>query len=111
MMATSRTGTAAWKAMRTRVLREEPTCQLRYPGICRGKPVICDHKRPTAAGGSDERINLQGACQACSDRKSSLEGHYLAGHSVECPWPDDPRLLRSAAPKPVGMPRVIQTGL
>lgn len=60
---------AAHRAMRKRVLREEPICR-----ICRRRPSsIADHIVPREAGGSDERENYQGACKPCHDAKTRRE--------------------------------------
>jgi 5-methylcytosine-specific restriction protein A len=83
---TSRTGTKAHKARRARILRRDPLCKLAYPG-CTGTSTVADHIRPLAANGADTESNMQGACRSCSDKKTSQEAHFLAGHDVPCPWP------------------------
>lgn len=65
--------TAAWRKMRARVLREEPTC----PGwrrVC-GKPTTqVDHiVRRTRGGAELERANLRAYCASCHARKSQWE--------------------------------------
>jgi hypothetical protein len=34
----------------------------------------------------DEPWNAQASCEPCSRWKASMEGHYAAGHNVECPF-------------------------
>jgi 5-methylcytosine-specific restriction enzyme A len=81
-VGTNRTATTAHKARRLRILRRDPMCQSGYAG-CTGTSTICDHVIPLAAGGPDTDSNCQGVCRSCSDKKTSKEGHYLAGHNVE----------------------------
>jgi 5-methylcytosine-specific restriction protein A len=102
---TSRTGTAEHKARRLRILHRDPWCRLKYGG-CQGASVICDHIIPLAAGGADEDWNCQGACQSCSDKKTSQEAHYMAGHNVPCPWAGAP-----TTPPPMQAPRAIRFAL
>jgi hypothetical protein len=64
--------------------------------------------RPTRAD-LDELWNAQAACEACSRWKASMEGHYAAGHDVECPFdlaiiPDRIRNRSTSSPS---MPRSI----
>jgi hypothetical protein len=53
--------------------------------------------------------NRQAACEKCSRRKSSQEGHYLAGHDV--PRPYDlaiiPAYVLAGRPAPPMIPRSI----
>jgi 5-methylcytosine-specific restriction protein A len=52
---------SVWRALRRRVLREEPVCQV--PG-CGWPSTEVDHIIPLAAGGAPlDRANLQGMCQ------------------------------------------------
>lgn len=76
-MATSRTGTAEWKAIRTRMLRRAkrdgvdhcPICGvlLDYtPGIrARNSPEI-DHIIPISRGGTNALSNLRVTCGYCN---------------------------------------------
>jgi 5-methylcytosine-specific restriction enzyme A len=52
--------------MRHVVLVEEPVCR-----ICERKPSTqVDHIKPVCEGGTDERDNLQGICEACHEEKT-----------------------------------------
>ena len=54
------------RAMRLRVLREEPNCRR-----C-GKPSTnADHIVPKAHGGTNARSNYQGLCRTCNTRKGA----------------------------------------
>lgn len=78
-----RTGTAAHKARRARVLaRDGHRCQLRYEGVCIGVGSQLDHVIPLAEGGADIDQNTVAACPPCHRRKSSIEGHRARGHNV-----------------------------
>jgi 5-methylcytosine-specific restriction protein A len=98
-IGTNRTGTAAHKARRERILKRDPWCMLKLPG-CQSVSTVCDHIIPLAAGGADEDWNCQGVCQNCSDKKTSAEGHYLAGHDVPCPWAGAPTTAPRRTPTP-----------
>lgn len=68
---------AAWDRLRAVVRREEPLCR-----VCLAKGRVAatahvDHIKPKAAGGTDERANLQGICAACHAEKSGLERRGL----------------------------------
>ena len=80
-------------------------CQIAREGRCTGRATVYDHHiavkmldlippaiRPTRAE-LDEPWNAQAACEPCSRWKASMEGHYVAGHDVECPFEpgDHPR--------------------
>lgn len=97
---TPRTATTEWKKLRAAVLRRDPMCQIRRPGICQGASVIADHIKCRAAGGNNDMSNLRGACRPCSDWHTSQEGHYLAGHQVPQPWPDSDTtsIVRQSSP-------------
>ncbi|WP_448389415.1 HNH endonuclease [Mycolicibacterium sp. XJ1904] len=76
-----RTGTTQHKARRLRVLKRDGyQCQLRYPG-CIGTATICDHIIALGLGGRDADDNCQAACQPCSNKKASAEGHIAQGHT------------------------------
>lgn len=49
------------------VLAEESVCRL----CGRAPSTVVDHIIGVAAGGSDDRSNLQGACYPCNQRKAS----------------------------------------
>jgi 5-methylcytosine-specific restriction endonuclease McrA len=61
-----------WRKMRARVIREEPICQLRFPG-CTGRSVQVDH----IVSANDRpdlflvRSNLRGLCAACHFKRSA----------------------------------------
>lgn len=118
-LGTNRTGTAAHKKRRGRILQRDPMCQLRLPG-CTGNSTVLDHIVPLAAGSMvrltvaqlDTDENCRGICQRCSDKVSAQQGHWFAGHRVECPWTaaDVERLhcLPSAPPPDANVPRRIE---
>lgn len=63
----SRGSTRAWRKLRARVIREEPTCRLRLTG-CTRTSTTADHiiprsKRPDL---TMVRSNLRGACAHCN---------------------------------------------
>lgn len=62
--------TRAWRVLRDRVVREEPTCQLRLPG-CTTWSTTADHIVPYAIRPdlAMVRTNLQGACTHCNSSK------------------------------------------
>jgi 5-methylcytosine-specific restriction protein A len=64
--------TRAWRTLRDRVLRRDPTCAIGGPG-CTVTSTIADHIVPRAEGGTDDLDNLQGVCAVCSDAKTKQE--------------------------------------
>ena len=99
---TNRTARSEHKKRRIRTLERDSLCQLRYENICTMISTVADHVVPLSVRPDlDVDWNLQGACLPCSNRKSSMEGHYLAGHDVPCPWPEDGETFRP----PVSIPR------
>ena len=54
-------------------------CQIHYPDICTRRAKVLD-RVDNLKGYTD--ANCQAACQACSDRKTSREGHRAKGDSV-----------------------------
>jgi 5-methylcytosine-specific restriction endonuclease McrA len=98
----ARTSTAGHRARRASTLRVAGgRCQIRYPNICTGDATVFDHIISLKMYGllpADIRANVtvdmlnaapwnrQAACEKCSRRKASLEGHYLAGHNVARPY-------------------------
>lgn len=113
---TDRAAQAGHKARRARILRRDPTCQLRLPG-CTGVSEVCDHRVPlaagAAAGGLDTDENCRGVCRACDRKNTSQTAHWFAGHDVPCPWsaPAEPSTRPLGAPLPAApqreIPRVI----
>lgn len=57
-----------WKALRDRVRLEEPLCR-----VCGRLTNHVDHVIPRKDGGTDTRDNLQGLCQECHNRKTTVE--------------------------------------
>jgi hypothetical protein len=94
---TNRTATSEHKKRRKRILKRDPLCKLAYEGICTRISTICDHIIPLGAaqlvGATVAQLDTddycRGVCRPCSDRVTSLAGHYIAGHNVECPWPTE----------------------
>lgn len=60
--------TRAWRKLRDQVVDEEPTCRLRFPGICTGWSETADHIIPVEAAPelAMDRDNLRGVCHACN---------------------------------------------
>jgi 5-methylcytosine-specific restriction endonuclease McrA len=90
-MAASRTGTGDWRRLRLQILQRDPYCQVRWDDRCTRISSTVDHIVPSAAGGDESPANLRGSCRKCNGLKASAEGHYLAGHNVECPWKRQPQ--------------------
>ena len=65
---TDPTKTRAWRQLRDRVVREEPVCWLRFPGICTGASTVGDHVIPKTIRPelAMTRTNLRGACDPCN---------------------------------------------
>jgi len=71
--------TRAWRKLRDRVIGEEPTCRLGFPGICTTVSTTADHidpvtKRPDLAL---ERSNVRGACAPCNDARRTVPNESL----------------------------------
>lgn len=61
-----RTRGRKWMRLRHVVLVEDPVCK-----ICNRKASTqVDHIIPVSKGGTDDRDNLQGACEACHEDKT-----------------------------------------
>lgn len=78
--------TRAWRKLRDRVVREEPTCRLQHPGVCTYWSQTADHIIPVSVRPdlAMDRGNLRGACQACNwdrgatpDQASEALGFFL----------------------------------
>jgi hypothetical protein len=94
-----RTSTAGHKRRRLKVLQDANwRCQIAREDRCTGGAAVYDHRiavkmldiipyaiRPTRDE-LDEPWNAQASCEPCSQWKASMEGHYAAGHNVECPF-------------------------
>jgi 5-methylcytosine-specific restriction endonuclease McrA len=66
--------TSAWRRLRDRVVREEPTCRLRFEGICTVVSTTGDHiipvtERPELAL---VRSNVRAACKPCNDARRTV---------------------------------------
>lgn len=57
-----------WRRLRDQVVREEPLCQLRLPGICTIRSQTGDHIYPVSVRPDlkFDRGNVRGACHACN---------------------------------------------
>ncbi|MBB3041009.1 5-methylcytosine-specific restriction endonuclease McrA [Nocardioides soli] len=76
--------TRAWRALRDRVVSEEPTCRLRIVGVCTTVSTTADHiipvpERPDLAM---ERTNHRGACASCNRARSNLPDSALVKDSA-----------------------------
>jgi 5-methylcytosine-specific restriction endonuclease McrA len=72
-------GTQAWRELAKRVIREEPVCRLRLPGVCTVRSTTADHiigvyERPDLAL---VRSNVQGACRPCNTNRAGTPAHRL----------------------------------
>lgn len=70
-----------WRALRKRVLAEEPICRdpyKRHPGRLAPTTDI-DHIIPRSCGGEDERKNLQGLCHSCHSYKTLVIERNVQG--------------------------------
>jgi 5-methylcytosine-specific restriction endonuclease McrA len=122
----ARTSTAGHRARRQSTLRQAGgQCQIRYDGICADAATVFDHiislkmhgllpaairARVTVDMLDTAPWNRQASCEPCSRRKTSIEGHYVAGHDVPRPYDLDviPKHVRDGAPaSSVGIPRPI----
>jgi 5-methylcytosine-specific restriction protein A len=64
---------AAWQRIRESVLLNEPLCrECCLHGITTAATEV-DHIRAKAAGGTDDRDNLQPLCKTCHSRKTARE--------------------------------------
>lgn len=71
--------TRAWRRLRDQVVREEPLCQLRLPGICTSVSTTADHIVPVTERPelTLERSNLRGACGPCNHARRNLPDSAL----------------------------------
>jgi 5-methylcytosine-specific restriction enzyme A len=98
---------AEHRALRRRVLGEEPIC-----GACRFRlSTISDHIVPLSRGGLTVRENLQGLCRECSASKTGREGAavrttfvagLVAGPKADGAPVSSSRRLRDLLPLPPG---------
>jgi len=63
-----RGGSRPWRRLRARVLKEEPMCRVRLPGVCTGLSETVNHIVPKAVAPHlvMSRTNCQGSCRACN---------------------------------------------
>jgi len=75
----ARINTRKWRALRDRVVHEEPVCKLRYPG-CTIVSTTADHIIPRAVRPdlTYERRNLRGSCGPCNGRRGDGSPRRLA---------------------------------
>ena len=71
--------TRAWTRLRDQVVREEPTCRLRFPTICTTISTTADHITPVSERPELAlvRTNLRGACRPCNEAKHNLPDSAL----------------------------------
>lgn len=71
--------TRAWTRLRDQVIREEPTCRLRFPGICTTISTTADHIIPvtTRPELALERTNCRGACRPCNEARRTVPDSAL----------------------------------
>ena len=78
----TRTSQAEHRRWAAKVKARDPFCRIRLPG-CTGITQQADHIVPVALGGAEFDVaNGQGACRSCHGKKSSREGHFVAGHHL-----------------------------
>jgi len=77
----SRSDDDARRRLRSRVFGAAGwRCQIGYSDICTRRAKVLD-RVDNLKGYTD--ANCQAACVACSDRKTSLEGHEAKGDSIQ----------------------------
>ena len=78
---------AAWRAVRRRVLeRDGKVCQIRLPG-CRGVATAVDHIVELDDGGAElDPGNLQAACVPCNTAKRNRRVAQRARRSIPRVW-------------------------
>jgi hypothetical protein len=59
---------SAWRELRARVLKEEPTCRA-----CGAPSSDVDHIIAAADGGSDDRANLRALCNPCHKKHTASQ--------------------------------------
>lgn len=94
-MATSRTGTARWKAIVRQVKREAqaagitrcPRCRtsLNYTTPHLPNSVEVDHITPHAAGGRDSKDNARVLCRTCNRQLGAYLSHAKRGLKPRTP--------------------------
>lgn len=76
--------TRAWRALRDRVVAEEPVCWLRIPDVCTHWSQTADHLVPVSVAPElgMSRGNHRGACHACNLWRKDKPVEELPGHAV-----------------------------
>lgn len=79
-----RGGSRPWRRFRERVLREEPTCRVRLPGICTTISTEVNHLVPKAIAPHlvMVRSNCQGSCRACNRHMGKRSRAAVARKSI-----------------------------
>jgi 5-methylcytosine-specific restriction endonuclease McrA len=69
----------AWRRLRDGVVRDEPTCRLRFAGICTVVSTTADHIIPVSVRPElcMVRSNLRGACAECNTARRSVPDESL----------------------------------
>lgn len=71
--------TRAWRRLRDLVVIEEPTCRLRFPGICTTVSTTADHIIPVTVRPdlALERTNCRGTCRPCNEARRTVPDEAL----------------------------------
>lgn len=71
--------TRAWRKLRDQVVDEEPTCRLRFPGVCTLVSTTADHIKPVVDHPelALERSNCRGACAPCNEARRNVPNESL----------------------------------
>lgn len=71
--------TRAWRDLRDRVIAAEPTCRLRFPGICTTASTTADHIIPVSVRPDLAlvRTNLRGTCRPCNEARRTVPDEAL----------------------------------
>jgi 5-methylcytosine-specific restriction endonuclease McrA len=79
--------TRAWRRLRDQVVAEEPTCRLRFPGICTLVSTTAAHIKPvvTYPELALVRSNLEGSCAECNKAAGTLPEASLVKGSAPSP--------------------------
>lgn len=108
-MVTSRTGTAKWKHIRTKAIRDALNNGQTQCPICRTKldwtrsltpnsPEV-DHITPWAVGGADNADNTRIICRQCNQKLGGkLGGSRRANRKKPIPQPAKPAVLLTSQP-------------
>jgi 5-methylcytosine-specific restriction endonuclease McrA len=84
----ARVNTRRWRALRDKVVSEEPLCRLRLPG-CTIMSTTADHKWPrkTHPYLTYERKNLRGSCKSCNERRGDGNPRRMSDVHKSAPRP------------------------